>query len=447
MKPFDLGTLVYIIGAISFLFGILMLIFYRINPDINGPIFWSLGSFCVVISSLTFTMEHLLNGYVAFVISAIFAIGGIMLYWSGIRAFKGLPVKYRVVIGVVLLQLILSTLFYSILPMPNARMSTYSLISIVASLISARELKKPVEKPFRLAFNICLIVFVITALTSAFRVYVIQTTLPGDAYNPSMANLLVYFFTNVTQAMLIFSFMMMVSVKVAEQMKIKVEVQQKLFSIIAHDLSGPVGMINVMLNMANNDKDLQEKQRNQFYIEVEKLSSSTNHLLQNLLHWTRDQLGDLKPIIKKLDLDKVIVANIELLQQLAQVKGISIVYKPNENMFCLGDIRMVDTVVRNLISNAIKFSNTDGRITISIENSGTFVLVKVADNGVGMSKEVLKSLFVSGQGRTTSGTAGERGTGLGLMLAKEFVVGNKGDIAVKSTEGVGTEVVVKLLTA
>lgn len=444
MKPFDLGTLIYIIAAISLLFGFLMLIFNRINPDIKGPIFWSLGSFSIVVGSLLFTMDDLINGYFAFVISGTFAVAGMGLYWAGIRAFKELQVKYSIIGGIILFQFVFCTLFYAVFSMPNARMATYSSAGIMVGLLSVLELKKGITKPYRLAFNICLIVFVISILTSVLRITVILTTLPGDAHNPSFANLLVYFFVNITQAMLIFSFMMMVSVKVSERLKVKVDAQRKFYSIISHDLSGPVGMINVMLNMANHDHELPESQKSIIYNEVENLSGSTYHLLQNLLFWSRNQLENLKPNIHKFDLNKVILDNIEFMQQIAKTKGISIGYESGHQLHCLGDVRMIDTVVRNLISNSIKYSHSGGEITITGENSGMYVLVKISDNGVGMSDEIQRNLFLFNEISSVAGTNGEKGSGLGLLLCKEFVEGNDGTLSIRSKVNSGTEVIVKL---
>ncbi len=447
MKPLDIGTLVYIIAAISSLFGFLMLIFSRINPGIKGPLYWSLGSFSIVISSLLFTMDDLVNGYIVFVLSAAFSIMGTGLYFLGIRAYKELSVNYYILAGFVFLQLFFSTLFYSVFSMPNARMVSYSTISILIYLFIIWELKKPVSKPYRLAFLLCQIVFIISAITSLFRIYHIITTFSGDAHSPSSANILLYFFVNITQAMLIFSFMMMVSIKVSEELKVKVEAQRKFFSIIAHDLNGPVGLISVMLNMVNNDNDLLEEQRNIAYKEVEKLSDSTHHLLQNLLFWSRNQLEDLSPKLERFDIDLVIGETIGLLRQISKAKDISIDYDTNESLFCLGDVRMIETVIRNLISNSIKFTNSGGKITITTKKSGAKVIVKIADNGIGMNQKTQKNLFKFNESGTKAGTSGERGTGLGLMLCKEFIEGNNGSLSIQSQENVGTEVSVTLQEA
>jgi two-component system sensor histidine kinase/response regulator len=325
-------------------------------------------------------------------------------------------------------------------------MVAYSVVSVLTCLLAISELVKPVAKPYRLAFGLCTVVFIISALTSIFRIVVIIMSRPGIPYAPTNANLTFYFFINLTQALLLFSFVLLISTKIAERLKKKVDDQRKFYSIIAHDLSGPVGMINAMLNMANQDCELEEKQKKQIYTEVENLSASTHHLLQNLLYWSRNQLEDLRPYIRKFDLNKAILENIEFLKQIAKSKHITIVYNPETDLFCHVDGRMIDTVLRNLISNAIKFSYSGGTIEISAEKS-EMLSIRVKDNGVGMSEDVLRNLFVSKENGTTSGTVGEKGTGLGLMLCKEFVEGNKGSITVVSEKGVGTEVVVKLPAA
>jgi len=446
MKPLDLNTLVYIIAAISLLFAVLMLLFSKMTPSIKGPLHWSLGSFSAVISSSLFAASPAVNGFIAIVISSCFTILTIGLYWAGIRAFKELSINYKVLAGLVLLQLVVATLFYSIIPMPNTRMVAYSVVSVLTCLLAISELVKPVAKPYRLAFGLCTVVFIISALTSIFRIVVIIMSRPGIPYAPTNANLTFYFFINLTQALLLFSFVLLISTKIAERLKKKVDDQRKFYSIIAHDLSGPVGMINAMLNMANQDCELEEKQKKQIYTEVENLSASTHHLLQNLLYWSRNKLEDLRPYIRKFDLNKAILENIEFLKQIAKSKHITIVYNPEADLFCHVDGRMIDTVLRNLISNAIKFSYSGGMIEISAEKS-EMLSIRVKDNGVGMSEDVLRNLFVSKENGTTSGTVGEKGTGLGLMLCKEFVEGNKGSITVVSENGVGTEVVVKLPSA
>lgn len=447
MRPLDLDTLVIVISAISLLFGILIWIFNKNYPTIKGPFQWSMGSFSAVVSSLLFILFPLVGAYFSYVGSGVFSILTIGFYWTGIRAFKELRVNYYIVGGLVLLQLFLGTLFYFIFSMPNARMVSYSAITILGYCFIINELIKPIAKPYLLAFRICLFIFIVSALAALFRIYVILTTLPGDAHIATSANQLVYFFINITQTLLLFTLVLLVSVKASERIKVKVEAQRKFFSIIAHDLNGPVGMINAMLNLANNDDELPVYQKNMIFKEAENLSGSTYHLLQNLLFWSRNQLEDLNPNFQEFDLNKVILENAELLRQIAKTKEISIEYEPNSDLTCMGDVRMIDTVIRNLISNSIKFTHLGGKIAIVSENSGTNVLVKIVDDGIGMSEETQKNLFQFEVSSSQAGTGGEKGTGLGLMLCKEFVEGNHGSLTIQSKENMGTEVIIKLQRA
>lgn len=447
MKPLDLYTVVSIIAAISLIFGILMWIFGKINPTIKGPMQWSLGSFSAVISSLLFVGLPQVGGYLSLVVSGAFVLLSIGLYWAGIREFKELRVNYKIVAGLVLLQLFFGSLFYLVFAMPNTRMVFYSAVTIIGYCLAIRELIRPADKPYRLAFHLCLIVFIISVLTSIFRIYTILTTLPSIAHSPSPANMLVYFFINIAMTMLLFSFMLLVSIKVSEQFKMKVENQHKFFSIIAHDLNGPVGMINEMLNLANNDNELPKDQKEMFLQEAGKLSNSTYQLLQNLLFWSRSQLEKLIPNIQKFDLNKLILENIEFLQQISKTKDISIEYEQATHLQCFGDMRMIDTVIRNLISNSIKYTHWGGKITISAEISEKHVVLKVKDNGVGMSADTQKNLFKFKEMNSKTGTDGESGTGLGLVICKEFVEGSKGTMTINSKENVGTEVLVKLQLA
>ena len=444
MKPLDLNTLLYVIGAISLLFALLMFLFYKRIPTVKGPKQWAYGSFSAVLGSLLFGLYPAVPGYIAFVAAGTFTTIAIAFYLAGIRVYKGLKTNVYVLFGLVFLQFFLGNLFYIVFPLPNVRMASFSAVCIIGLLFIIREFVQPVTKPYRLAFILCSIVFGISAITSLYRLIYIMLFLPGEAHSPTNANLLFYFMTNVTQALLMGSFLLLISVKLSERLEMKVEAQRKFFSILAHDLIGPVGTVTQMLELANNDKDIPENQRHTIYNEVERLSESTYHLLQNLLLWSKNQIENMEPVIRKFDMDRVILENIELLQRISATKDISLIYNPRSDLFCLADTRMIDTVIRNLISNAVKYTQTGGEIKISCDNAGTNLLVKISDNGIGMSKDVQDNLFKFNGSVTNIGTGGEKGTGLGLYLCKEFIEGNNGSLIIRSHENVGTEVIVSL---
>ena len=122
MKPLDLNTLLYVIGAISLLFALLMFLFYRRIPTIKGPLQWSCGSFSAVIGSLLFGLYPAVPGYIAYVVAGVFTTMAIAFYWAGIRVYKDLQVNFYVLYGLVFLQFFLGTLFYAIFPMPNKKL-------------------------------------------------------------------------------------------------------------------------------------------------------------------------------------------------------------------------------------------------------------------------------------------------------------------------------------
>lgn len=447
MKQLDLNTLLYIVGAISLLFGLLMLLYHKLMPSINGPLHWALGSFLVVTGTFLFAGYPFVSGYLAFVVGGTVTVASISCYLAGIQLFRRKKINKVVFYGLIGLQFIVSNIFYLVIPNPQFRMATFSLICVVGSLIVIFELLRPAKKEYRLAYILVSVVFGISAATSLFRALAILILRPEEAHIPISANLVFYFMASISQALLMFSFLLLISIKIAERLEQRVQAQRKFYSIIAHDLSGPVGMMNAMLNMINRDDDMDEQRKNKIYGEVENLSSSTYHLLQNLLYWSRNQLEDLRPNIKKFDLDNVIQNNIELMSQLAKTKNLEIVYASNPDLICLADVRMIDTVIRNLISNAIKFSHVNDKIKIDCQFNGAFVILRVTDHGSGMSEEVQKHLYHFNGGTAGIGTRGERGSGLGLVLCKEFIEGNGGSIQIFSKENDGTEVTITIPSA
>lgn len=444
MNPLDLNTLLYVIGAISLLFGFLMLLYHKLTPTIKGPLQWALGSFSVVIGSFLFAGYPAVPGYLAFVVGGTATVLSIAYYLAGIQLFRGKKINCIYFYGLIGTEFVTSNIFYLVFPNPQLRMSTFSMICVAGSLIVISELLQPARKEYRLAYILVSIVFGISATTSLDRAVSVLILRPEEAHVPISANLIFYFMASVTQALLLFSFLLLISIKIAESIEQKVQDQRKFYSIISHDLSGPIGMVNVMLNMVNHDDEVDQQEKKQIVLEAEKLSASTYHLLQNLLVWSKNQLEDLRPKVQSFDLDKVIRDNIEFMRQIATMKSISIIYEQNPELLCKADSRMVETVIRNLISNALKFTEAGGTVQIKGENDGKLVRVTVSDNGTGMSEDIQSKLFLAKERKSLPGTSGEKGTGLGLAICKEFIDANNGSISVKSKKDEGTEVTVFL---
>ncbi len=211
--------------------------------------------------------------------------------------------------------------------------------------------------------------------------------------------------------------------------------KDRFFSIIGHDLMSPfnsiVGFSEILLKRINK-KDYNDIEN--YARIIYDSSQRAINLLTNLLEWSRTQTGRIECNLEYLELVTKINDVVDLLDESAQQKSISILKKLPEDMPILADKAMVETILRNLISNAIKFTNSGGEIIISIEQKSKELIVSVADNGVGIEKENFDNLFRIDYSYSTLGTNKEKGTGLGLLICKEFIEMHGGKIWAESNE-------------
>ncbi len=220
-----------------------------------------------------------------------------------------------------------------------------------------------------------------------------------------------------------------------------VATKDKFFSIISHDLKNPfhaiIGLSSILLE---NYKTYDETKRLSLVKNVCDVSKNTYDLLENLLTWSRSQTGKIKYSPKQVDFKKIVEKVYKVMNLVAKNKNISFVNYVNSPIVVFVDSDIIEVVVRNLVSNAIKFTPKGGEVSISCNErySDEFVEISVTDSGVGMSLDVVDKLFRIDKQITTEGTENENGTGLGLILCKEFVELHGGKIEVESKFGEGT---------
>ena len=215
--------------------------------------------------------------------------------------------------------------------------------------------------------------------------------------------------------------------------------KDKFFSIISHDLRSPLSGIMSLLELIVSDYDsLSEDEKKEILYEAAKSSKSTFNLMENLLEWSRVQTGKMSFAPQNISLTLIINTIKNLYYQKLKEKEISLNFDFDKKFFAYADLQITETIIRNLISNAIKFTPELGIILISFENLDDKVMVKIKDTGVGMDENQISKLFKPEISSSSVGTAGERGTGLGLILCKELVEMQKGKIWVESTVGSGT---------
>lgn len=236
--------------------------------------------------------------------------------------------------------------------------------------------------------------------------------------------------------------------KKKNELEISNATKNKFFRIIAHDLRNPIStVVNTTGLIVSNIQEFDKERTKYFVEELNKLSLTTYNLLENLLDWSTSQMGEIKYNPKILELSSIIAENIELVKSKIESKNIDLHVDVGEDIRILADSNMIYTIIRNLISNAVKFTHDNGKIAIEAELKDDFCYLSVSDNGLGISDENLKNLFKIEKDVRTLGTRNERGSGLGLILCKEFVELNGGKIFVESELGKGSKFTISIRLA
>ncbi len=215
--------------------------------------------------------------------------------------------------------------------------------------------------------------------------------------------------------------------------------KDKFFSIISHDLRSPLSSVLVGLRLLTDPESrVSESEKEEILHDSRRTVEQLYSLLDNLLVWSRLQRGLMEYAPKQIDLQPLFERNATLFAANAEQKQIAIRQTVTAPIFAFADSQMIDTVIRNLISNALKFTEARGAITLSACQNDQNVEITVADTGIGMDAEAVAKLFRLDVRYNQLGTAGEKGTGLGLNVCKEFAEKNGGSIAVESIVGAGT---------
>ena len=215
--------------------------------------------------------------------------------------------------------------------------------------------------------------------------------------------------------------------------------RDKMYSVIAHDLRSPMASIRMVLNLLVNavSKDSLGPELFELLDKANKESEVCHDLLDNLLKWTKSQTGALNVVLQDFDLNDVVPGVIDIFEMIALTKKITLQYKGTDTPLVVrADNDMLKTVVRNFMSNAIKFSPEGASIDITMTSDADFAKISVRDHGVGIAPDRIDSIFSKGE--TTYGTGGEEGSGLGLQLCADFARKIGGDVLVESVVGEGS---------
>jgi PAS domain S-box-containing protein len=215
--------------------------------------------------------------------------------------------------------------------------------------------------------------------------------------------------------------------------------KDKFFSIISHDLRSPLSGLMGVLDILNSSyESLDENEKREIISDANAVSKTTYSLMENLLEWSRIQTGIIYYQPEPLKIDRLVNNAFSLYEQNLKNKKIKFVIDIQPHILAFADKSMTETILRNLISNAIKFTHPEGTIIVSSETDYYKTVIKVKDSGVGIDEEIIPNLFRVGANSSTKGTAKESGTGLGLIICKELAEKQKGKIWVESKKNVGS---------
>jgi len=230
-----------------------------------------------------------------------------------------------------------------------------------------------------------------------------------------------------------------------EQLSQLNSVKDKLFSIISHDLRNPLATMQSFLKLiTKHHEKLNEEEKKKMIKEAQDSLDYLNELLYNVLQWSKSQMQLLAFNPEKLKAKTALEKNIRLLYLQAHMKQVQIEQSISEAHFIYADKEMLDFILRNLISNAIKFSHKNSAIQVITEQDEQHLYIHVIDEGIGMSSQTLEQLQTASLSNSRRGTAKERGTGLGLLICKEFIAKHKGELLIAQREIKGSQFTVKL---
>ncbi len=430
-------------SGISLIMGFYMLFMQRSAFKL-GTGYWGAGALTIG-AGLFFKALSPAESYFAIALSPLFITIGLYLYLSGIWKFKEKKTNKWIVIGIPVLDVFQTIILYNIFHLYRIQAILHLSFIILYCILAIFEMirlnsdQRYLKKIFLLnAFSFFF--FLVLILLNVSAVIINPGFKPFEVTNSVIVIQIISGFLMIA---LTFGFLTAVNIRLNRELEDQIKSNTKFLSIIAHDLRGPVGNITNFLDLLQDETALSEKERKEYLKIINSLSQSTFHLLQNLLEWATKSKNLNKFKSEKIDLSHLISENIDYFKNSAVLKSIDLRFDSEEQTYLSGNANMLQTIVRNLVSNAVKYTPAEGTITIISERRQNKVRLIVSDTGRGIKPDIIKSLFRFETNESTVGTKGERGSGLGLVLCKGLAAKMNGTVDIESQVGIGTTVTVE----
>ena len=464
----DIRTITFVLFLQTLLLGSVFLFFSYVKKQYPGTRELAFSLLCIALSMMLYSLQNITWFFLSVFIGNVINVTGVLLTPYGFRKFFGYGDKFNYYSALMAISIILLFFFNIIFPEHvKMRQTTLCLVSAAAFyetfylLFTSRiENMKSITRTAS---------FVYFILATIYAVRIIVMPFIGDfAINMMSATALIERTMLLTTLMfgLICSvcaftlFILMVNFKLEGEIiesgeKLKEyshnleksdAAKDKFLSIISHDLRNPVDGMATLFSAMSADEKLPASIAPKVEI-LKKTSDGIALLLANLLDWARAQTGNIEIKFEKIGVSEIAAETIKILEIRAKQKNIAVKCEEMNDKFVYADRRMLSTIFRHLLSNAIKFTHKNGAITLCATLSGGKTEIYFRDNGIGMSDEKIERLFgLDRSGYYRDGTAGETGTGLGLLVCREFAALNGGTLSMESLEGKGTTVVLTLLS-
>jgi two-component system sensor histidine kinase/response regulator len=439
MNPLNLRELILVVTGITLLSGF-MVGYLRVTvPHIHGSLHWAIGTVLVSTSLLVYAFYPKPAEYVNLLITNCCAFAGQCLFLAALWKFKDKPVNYYILIIIPLLSLLATTCFTLFYFHMGLRVAINSILYAALAAFIFYEMLRPPEKPLRLIFTVSAFAVLIYALAMITRAVVSFQSKHIDLMAPTPESMVLFSAISLGEIVLTFGFIIMVNVRLSQDLMRQNAMKDKFFSIIAHDLKNPIGNIMGFSDLLESNIKLGYSEETRYISGAIKQSAlQTNNLLENLLEWALSQTGKVQYEPEKINLRDFIAEESGYYLHFMKSKELILETEVVNDIVVWADKNMLKTIIRNLITNAIKYSHPGGSICVASRQLSSMAEISVADAGVGISLSTMEKLFSLDEKITTRGTGDEKGTGLGLVICREFVEKNKGRIHVKSEPGKGT---------
>jgi len=443
MFAINLPTLFLILGITKLLLAFLLLHLKIKIPNIKGMNYWVYGSFLAaagafIVAYFPYPAPLIVDFIYSFSLN-ILVVSGDCFFLAGFWIFKEKPVKKRILYGFPLLSALNVIVFSLFFHVVWIRLSINAFLLFVLYFVAAIELRKSPSKSLNTFFRLNSWIFAFYAVSQLTRSGLSIISHPVNPIASNSITIYLYVINGICMVLLTYNLVLVIMTTLNEELSEQIRTKNKLYAVIAHDLRNPMGdYYNYVSILKKSYNKWDDHKRENWITEMEKMTFSSRFLLENLLNWSKSQLNEIKPQPRIHNLNRFVGDVIVPIQTMADHKRISIITEDLTGTTAYFDADMIAIVLRNLFTNAIKFTPANGSIRISISTNPDKIEVAVADNGIGIENDKLALIFNQNVFSSTYGTESEKGSGFGLFLCKEFVELNRGEIIVKSTPGKGS---------